>query len=50
MPDVPAVRQRECPVDLTHGWNHWPLMPLAVDEARQRIGLLPKFEALRAAA
>jgi len=43
-------RGASCPVDLTHGWNHWPLMPLALDEARRQIGLLPKLEGLRGAA
>ncbi|HYY52649.1 MAG TPA: hypothetical protein VE755_07245 [Myxococcales bacterium] len=39
-----------CNVDVTHQWNHWPLMPLTLEEARQKIGLLPKLEAWRGAA
>jgi RNA polymerase sigma factor (sigma-70 family) len=39
-----------CRVDVTHQWNHWPLMPLGLEEARRQIGLLPKIEAWRGAA
>jgi len=39
-----------CRVDVTHQWNHWPLMPLGLEEARRQIGLLPKLEAWRGAA
>lgn len=36
-------RGAQCNVDLTHQWNFWPLMALKLDEARARIGLLPKL-------
>jgi hypothetical protein len=36
-------------VDVTHQWNYWPLMPLGVDEARQKISLLPKLAMCEAA-
>ena len=36
-------RGARCKVDLTHQWNFWPLMPLTLQEARARIGLLPKL-------
>jgi hypothetical protein len=35
-------RGAKCNVDLTHQWNFWPLMPLALHEARAQIGLLAK--------
>jgi hypothetical protein len=34
-------------VDLTHQWDFWPLMALPLPDARSRIGLLPKLDALR---
>lgn len=36
-------RGAKCKVDLTHQWDFWPLMPLTLQEARARIGLLPKL-------
>src|SRR5262245_32419530 len=36
-------RGAKCSVDLTHQWNFWPLMKLSLQEARARIGLLPKL-------
>jgi hypothetical protein len=36
-------RGAECPVDLTHQWNYWPLMELKLEEARNRLELLPKL-------
>jgi ubiquinone biosynthesis protein Coq4 len=36
-------RGAQCNVDMTHQWNFWPLMTLPIDEARQRIALLPKL-------
>jgi hypothetical protein len=38
-------RGAQCTVDLTHQWDYWPLMGLPIDEARRRIGLLPKLGA-----
>jgi ubiquinone biosynthesis protein Coq4 len=38
-------RGASCPVDMIHQWNYWPLMPLALREARERCGLLPDLEA-----
>jgi hypothetical protein len=35
-------RGARCSVDLTHQWDFWPLMKLSLEEARARIGLLPK--------
>src|SRR5690242_2362517 len=35
-------RGAQCNVDMTHGWDFWPLMPLPLDQARARCGLLPK--------
>jgi hypothetical protein len=32
-----------CNVDMTHQWSFWPLMALPMDEARQRVALLPKL-------
>ncbi len=37
-------------VDVTHQWDYWPLMTLPLDEARERIGLLPKLAELNAVA
>ncbi len=34
-----------CNVDMTHQWSFWPLMSLPIDEARARVGLLPKLSA-----
>jgi hypothetical protein len=39
-----------CNVDMTHQWNYWPLMPLALEAARARVGLLPKTVEASAAA
>jgi hypothetical protein len=36
-------RGAKCTVDMTHQWNFWPLMPLSLDEARAKCGLLPKL-------
>jgi hypothetical protein len=36
-----VARGSRCPVDMTHAWDYWPLMPLPVDEARRRLNLLP---------
>jgi hypothetical protein len=35
-------RGARCNVDITHQWNFWPLMPLPIEQARARCGLLPK--------
>jgi len=35
-------RGAKCTVDTTHQWDFWPLMSLSLEEARSRIGLLPK--------
>jgi len=32
-------------VDITHQWNYWSLMPLALAEARRQCSLLPALEA-----
>jgi len=29
--------------DVTHGWNYWPLMPLPIEEARAKMGLIAKL-------
>lgn len=34
-------RGARCNVDVTHVWNHWPLMGLPIGEARRAIALLP---------
>ena len=34
-------RGARCGVDMTHQWDFWPLLPLPVEEARRRCGLLP---------
>jgi hypothetical protein len=36
-------RGAKCTVDMTHQWNFWPLMPLTLEEARAKCGLLPKL-------
>jgi hypothetical protein len=38
-------RGASCNVDITHQWNFWPLMPLALGEARERCALLPALAA-----
>lgn len=38
-------RGAQCPVDMTHQWDFWPLMPLPLEDARARLGLLPKLPA-----
>jgi hypothetical protein len=43
-------RGARCTVDMTHQWNYWPLMPLPLEEARVRVGLLPKLAEVGAAA
>jgi hypothetical protein len=43
-------RGASCKVDITHGWDHGPLMTLGIDEARREIGLLPKLDAISSAA
>lgn len=46
-------RGARCNVDMTHQWDYWPLMALPLDEARQRVELLPRLQpapALRRAA
>ena len=35
-------RGAKCNVDMTHQWNFWPLMPLPLEEARAKCGLLPQ--------
>jgi hypothetical protein len=37
-------RGARCNVDMTHGWNFWPLMALPMAEARARVTLLPKLD------
>ena len=34
-------RGASCSVDVTDLWNHWPLMPVPIDEVRHRIALIP---------
>jgi len=36
-------RGAKCTVDMTHQWNFWSLMPLTLEEARSKCGLLPKL-------
>lgn len=36
-------RGAHCHLDMTHQWDYWPLMPLPLEEARARCGLLPKL-------
>lgn len=43
-------RGAQCRVDVTHQWDYWPLMALPLDDARARVGLLPKLADLRAVA
>jgi hypothetical protein len=43
-------RGARCTVDMTHQWNYWPLMPLPLEDARARVGLLPKLAEVGAAA
>lgn len=38
-------RGAQCPVDMTHQWDFWPLMQLPLEQARARCGLLPKLPA-----
>jgi hypothetical protein len=38
-------RGAQCPVDMTHQWDFWPLMPLPIEQARAQCGLLPKLPA-----
>ena len=40
-------RGAQCNVDMTHQWDFWPLMGLTIEEARQRVALLPKLSELR---
>jgi hypothetical protein len=35
-------RGAKCNVDMTHQWNFWPLMSLSLQQAREKIALLPK--------
>jgi hypothetical protein len=37
-------RGARCPVDMTSGWDFWPLMRLPLAEARARCGLLPRLQ------
>jgi hypothetical protein len=39
-------RGAQCNVDMTHQWDFWPLMGLTLEEARQRVAMLPKLGAL----
>lgn len=34
-----------CHVDMTHQWDFWPLMGLTMEQARERVGLMPKLGA-----
>jgi len=34
-------RGARCNVDVTHQWNFWPLMELPIEEARERVALMP---------
>jgi hypothetical protein len=38
-------RGAQCNVDFTHQWNYWPLMDLPIEEARERVGLMPHIMA-----
>jgi hypothetical protein len=40
-------RGAQCNVDMTHQWSFWDLMPLPIDEARARVGVLPKLGSTR---
>jgi ubiquinone biosynthesis protein Coq4 len=37
-------RGAQCPVDMTHQWNYWPLMEMKLENARNRLRLLPRLE------
>lgn len=43
-------RGAQCNVDMTHGWDFWPLMRLPMHEARARVALLPRLGAATGAA
>ncbi len=43
-------RGANCPVDMTHQWDYWPLMALPLHQARERVGLLPPLAATPRAA
>jgi hypothetical protein len=43
-------RGARCRVDMTDRWNYWPLMALPLQQARERLGLLPPLTAQGAAA
>lgn len=34
-------------VDMTHGWDFWPLMGLPMAEARRQVALLPRLDAVK---
>ncbi len=34
-------RGARCPIDLTDRWDFWPLLALPLEQARERLGLLP---------
>lgn len=36
-------RGAQCPIDMTHGWDYWPLMTLTLAQARERCDLLPRL-------
>jgi hypothetical protein len=36
-------RGARCNVDMTQRWNFWELMALPIEQARERVGLLPKL-------
>jgi hypothetical protein len=38
-------RGAKCNEDMTHQWNFWPLMALPMEQARERVALLPKLTA-----
>jgi hypothetical protein len=38
-------RGSKCNVDMTHGWDFWPLMQLPMAEARRQVALLPRLGA-----
>lgn len=35
------ARGARCNVDITHGWNFWPLLPLPIADVRQRLAITP---------
>ena len=39
-------RGAQCNVDMTHGWDFWPLMHLPLKDARAQVALLPKLGAV----